>query len=214
MNKHIANLKAKLDKPYQPEIIIQNSKAVEAIDESDLDQFTLYLSFNSNTIYLDIWKLAANTALRISDLLNLKIIDCANKDVIHILESKTSNTRNNRTYRKITLNSTAKEVIARRIRLYPNDTYLFESKHTNASSNKPISRQSVWTAFSKAGKACGLHIGTHSSRKTLGAKLYRAGVPIATIQKLLKHSSESITLQYIGITQANVDQCYLDYEIN
>lgn len=213
MNQYVANLKAKLNKPYEPEIIIQNSKAVDAIAESDLDQFTLFLSFNSNTIYLDIWKLSVNTALRISDLLNLRINDCVNKDHLHILESKTSNTRNNRTYRKITLNSTAKSIIARRARLYPNDEFLFQAKHTNATSIKPISRQSVHTAFSKAGKACGLHVSTHSARKTLGAKMYSAGVPIATIQKLLKHSSESITLQYIGITQKNVDQCYLDYEV-
>ena len=217
MNLHIQALKSKLEananQQQSPQFIISESKTVDAVDEQHIEQFTTILSCMNNTMYADIWKLGVNLALRITDLLSLKLEDCVGKDELYILEGKTSNTRKSRKYRKIVLNNTAKKIIARRARLYPEDTYLFESKHTNATTGKPISRQSVWSAFSKAGKSLNIHTGTHSLRKTLGAKLYRSGVPVATIQKMFSHSTEAITLAYIGVTQLDVDSCYTDYEV-
>ena len=43
-------------------------------------------------------------------------------------------------------------------------------------------------------------IGTHTLRKTFGYHAYNNGYDITLIQKLFNHSSQSVTLRYIGIT--------------
>ena len=212
-NTYLQRIQSKLEQPVVKDKVVTFGNAVDAIHEDSLHAFTVQLEGMSNTIYADIWKFSVNTALRISDLLSLKIEDVVGKDEIYILESKTANTRKHSSYRKIVLNNTAKKIIAKRARVFSTDTYLFQSNHTNVKGANHISRQSVWNAFSTAGKSLGLHTGCHSSRKTLGMKLYNSGVSIGTIQKLLKHSSEAITLQYIGVSQATVDACYIEYEV-
>ena len=69
----------------------------------------------------------------------------------------------------------------------------------------------AWRILSSAAQACGLNykIGTHSLRKTFGYQLYRNGINIELIQRLLNHSSPSITLAYIGITQDDMDEAIL-----
>ena len=53
-------------------------------------------------------------------------------------------------------------------------------------------------------------IGCHSMRKTLGYMLYYEGdsVPLADIQTMYGHSSERITLRYLGITKEITDAHY------
>jgi integrase len=45
-------------------------------------------------------------------------------------------------------------------------------------------------------------------RKTRGYHLYQATKDIARVMKMLRHSSEGVTLRYIGITQQEVDDDY------
>ncbi len=52
------------------------------------------------------------------------------------------------------------------------------------------------------------NIGTHSARKCRGRALWERGVPIETISKMLNHSSPSVTMTYLDITQDEVNQTY------
>lgn len=45
----------------------------------------------------------------------------------------------------------------------------------------------------------GFHFSNHTLRRTFGRALYRAGVPVATIAKILGHDSTEVTLRYIGV---------------
>ncbi|WP_072169790.1 tyrosine-type recombinase/integrase [Propionispora sp. 2/2-37] len=56
-------------------------------------------------------------------------------------------------------------------------------------------------------------IGTHTLRKTFGYHAYQSGVSIGVIQKLFNHSAPSITLRYIGITQDDLDNVYLNLNL-
>ena len=56
-------------------------------------------------------------------------------------------------------------------------------------------------------------IGTHTLRKTFGYHAYIKTKNIALIQKLLNHSSPSVTLRYIGITQDDLDNVYLNLDL-
>ena len=56
-------------------------------------------------------------------------------------------------------------------------------------------------------------IGTHTLRKTFGYWAFKSGVDITRIQKLLNHSSPGVTLAYIGITQDELDDVYLNLNL-
>ena len=56
-------------------------------------------------------------------------------------------------------------------------------------------------------------LGTHSMRKTYGYYLYQNTKDIARVMKMLRHSSEGVTLRYIGITQDDIDKDFVELEI-
>lgn len=45
----------------------------------------------------------------------------------------------------------------------------------------------------------GFHFSNHTLRRTFGRALYRAGIPVPTIAKILGHDSTEVTLRYIGV---------------
>lgn len=48
-------------------------------------------------------------------------------------------------------------------------------------------------------KKLGFRVTNHKGRRTFGRSLYRAGVPVPTISKILGHESTEVTLKYIGV---------------
>lgn len=48
-------------------------------------------------------------------------------------------------------------------------------------------------------KRLGFRVTNHKGRRTFGRTLYRAGVPVPTIAKILGHDSTEVTLRYIGV---------------
>jgi integrase len=180
---------------------IDKMKEVYALtDLHDIEGVGRFLGKHYGEQMLDVWDLGLQLALRISDLLSIKISDIKN-DKVELVESKTGKLA------VIHLNSKAIGVI-NRIRVeHPESTYLFQSnKSRNLNGRvKPISRQAVTKAFAEAGDALGIRLGTHSMRKTRGYWLYKKTNDIARVMKMLRHGSEAVTLRYIGITQEQVD---------
>ena len=76
-----------------------------------------------------------------------------------------------------------------------------------------MSRVSVSRVFKDAGELLGLTINTHSMRKSRGMTMYKDGVPVEKIAKVLNHSNTTSTLRYLGITQEEVLKTYDDYEL-
>ncbi len=74
--------------------------------------------------------------------------------------------------------------------------------------SKAITPQHAWHVLSQAAKTVGIkeRIGTHTLRKTFAYHLYNGGTDLALLQNLLNHSSPSVTLRYIGITQDQMDR--------
>ena len=55
--------------------------------------------------------------------------------------------------------------------------------------------------------------GTHTLRKTFGYNAYQSGTDISILQKLFNHSAPCVTLAYIGITQDDLDDVYLNLNL-
>jgi len=156
-----------------------------------------------------IWNIGLNLALRISDLLSIQFADI-NQGRLIIRESKTGKRA------EIKLN-TKTMILINQIQLtHPNHDYLFQSYRNQKAINSPpapLSRRSVSKAFELISEELNLHLGTHSMRKTRGYHLYHKTKDIARVMKMLRHSSESTTLRYIGITQEDVDRDFVELEL-
>ena len=179
---------------------------VDAVKSSaEIKLMASLLEKHHGVIYSHMWVFGVNAALRISDLLSITM-EHALSGTISLREGKTNKLRT------IPLNQTAMSVVQRRHELNPDHIYLFQVD-CNRAKHKPISRQSVSGAFKEAGEILGLRIGTHSMRKTLGWTMYSAGERIERISKVLNHKDSGVTMRYIGLTQADIDSAYSEYEI-
>lgn len=160
-----------------------------------------------------LFVLGINIGLRVSDLLNLRVKDVIDnyrvKEYITVKERKTSKTR------VFSINKNAKQAIQDLVSCYrkpdPN-SFLFKSRQ---GINKPITRVQAWQILNDAANGIGLNqkIGTHTLKKTFGYWAYKQGIDITLLQKIFNHSSPSITLRYIGITQEDINEVYINLNL-
>ncbi|QQE81076.1 site-specific integrase [Alicyclobacillus sp. SO9] len=160
-----------------------------------------------------LFVLGINSGLRISDLLSLHVRDVLDdegevKSRIQLRERKTGKRKD------FPVSMNAKRAIVEYLRERPEcqpQEPLFLSRKLGGS----ICRQHAWTILNQAAKSAGIdeQIGTHTLRKTFGHQAYKAGVDITRIQKLLNHSSPFVTLAYIGITQDELDNIYMNLNL-
>jgi integrase len=161
------------------------------------------LEKHGGTIYRDVWNLGINLALRISDLINLTYDDFSGGETITVIEGKTGKTR------IIKLNDKVKTIVAHRRSERPDDNYIFQSVGNRAKSlSRPLNRSTIARKFAEVGAIIGVHLGTHSMRKTRGYAMWDAGVPLEVIARVLNHSSPSVTMIYIGLEQDDVNKTY------
>jgi len=184
---------------------------VEAVKtKEDIRDVERLLRKHGSDLYADLWRIGVNLALRISDLLEIRY------DAIDF-ERHEYRTTEKKTDKKRTLkiNQIALEIIERRHKASPEDTYLFQvhSNRTASEAPKPVSRVSVARKFKEVGEIMGVQLGTHSMRKSRGWAMYSDGVPIEMIAKVLNHSTPAVTMSYLGITKADILQTYIDYQL-
>jgi len=185
--------------------------AVDAVKtDSQLEQIE-HLLLKRGQLYSDIWLFGINTALRISDLLEItteqiKAVDPLKRELT-VIEGKTKKPR------VITLNELAIKVVSRRVAENPKDKSLWQStsprkKHTH----KHISREQVARVLKRVGEQITpqVQLSTHSMRKTRGYFLHKQGAPIELICKTLNHSSPAITMRYIGLDAERIKATYDD----
>ena len=191
-------------------------REVEAVKTVEQRQQVEAQLADQGVIYADIWKVGVNTALRISDLLSLTMDSMRALDstqpALNVIVQKTGK------HRKIVVNQSALAVMQRRLAEYPGHTWLFQSDAVNRNRSeppKPINRRSVSRVFGRVGQriAPKVVLGTHSMRKTRGYAMHKAGRPIESIAKVLKHSSPAVTMRYIGLVQQDIDESYTELEL-
>lgn len=162
-----------------------------------------------------VFVLGINFGVRISDLLSLTWKDVYDngefREQISIREKKTGK------YKRFALNANCKAALKQlRNEEAPQteDTYLFLSK-SNRSKNKPLTRQYVWDFLNKYSRLSGVteRIGTHTLRKTFGYHAYQKGVSLELLQAIFNHSSSKETLRYIGITQDEINEVYVNLNL-
>ena len=145
--------------------------------------------------------------MRISDILKIRVRDVKDKNYIYLREKKTGKEK------RFAINSELKSILKKYIFGKEEYEYLFLSPK---GKNKPLTRQQAYNILSEAGREFGLEaIGTHTLRKTWGYHTYQITKDIVAIQEILNHSSQEITLRYIGVNQDNKDKvmCTVSFKI-
>ena len=171
-------------------------------DVETIRDISRYLVKHFSQREADIWNFGINTALRISDLLNIRFDDIQG-DTITLKEAKTGKTR------KITLNNTALRIIKQRKADHPSHVFLFQATSRNVGSTlKPVSRQHAASALRAVGTIVGVHLSTHSMRKTRGYHLWKNGTPLEVVAKMLNHSGPAVTMRYIGLDAETIRDTY------
>ncbi len=175
--------------------------------KKDIKSIESYLSKSSKRDRL-IFVFGINTGLRISDILALDVSDVKEKTYISIKEKKTGK------YKKIPLNNKLRKLTKEYLKDYSlikSNTPLFLGE-----KGKRLHRSIVYRFLNEAAQVLKLNIGavgTHTMRKTFGYHHYKQFNNIALLQNILNHSSPSITLRYIGISQDEIDYSYSNFEL-
>ena len=151
-----------------------------------------------------------NTALRISDLLQLCVehfLD-GQKQIVKrfwIKEKKRGKRQ------EIVINNSIREVLEEYLIAYPGSSddpanYMFFNTKANIYS-APIKRGQAWKCIKTICRDVGLNgnYGTHSLRKTWGYHARLQGVDLALIMHKLNHESIAYTKRYLGITDDELE---------
>jgi integrase len=159
---------------------------------------------------LVLFVVGINTALRVSDLLKLRIGDFLDADGqmksrFWIREEKRGKRQ------EVILNDSIREALGEYLAAYPAittdpDHFVFFNTRTG-SFREPIRRGQAWKFVTAICAEVGLrgNFGTHTLRKTWGYHARMQGVDLALIMHKLNHNSLAYTRRYLGITDDELE---------
>lgn len=171
-----------------------------------------YLKSKSVRNYL-MFQIGISSALRISDILNLKVKHIWNNkkptDYIEVNEKKTGK------YKRFPITPNLIKVIkeyAAEYDMSDPDLFLFRSRE---GENKPITRQQAHRILDHACDMCGVtdKFGSHGMRKTWGMFAFKQGISLDYISIALNHRSIAETKRYLGLLQEDLDDIYIQVNL-
>ncbi len=174
---------------------IKNKKEIKAVEQ--------YLKEHNERDYV-IWVLGLNSGLRVSDIVGLNVSDVINKTHITIIEKKTQKRKS------FYINDKLKKVLKSFTKNRNLDEPLFLGKQGRRLDRKQVYRFLVNTCNKLGVKA---KVSTHTMRRTFGYHHYQQYKDAVILQKIFNHSSQRITLMYIGVTQDEIDLSYKNFEL-
>lgn len=151
-----------------------------------------------------------NSALRISDLLQLQVSHFLDEQgrIRHRFWIKE---RKRGKRHEVVINTSIREALEEYLVAFSDigddkDNYVFFNSTANDYSS-PIKRGQAWKLITSICHEAGLsgNIGTHSLRKTWGYHARMSGVDLALIMHKLNHESIAYTKRYLGITDDELE---------
>lgn len=184
-----------------------DSKPLKTKQEIELVRTLIKTKTKDPLRNLTIFNLGINNGIRTNDILKLKVSDVLGKDATTIIESKTGKQR------KLRLNvANIKDDLAELCKNKQATDYVFTSYK---DPKAPIQTITVYRLFKRlASEHPCLHgLTAHSMRRTFGYCYYQRTKDIVTLMKLFNHSSQAVTLRYIGIEQEQLDESLKGFEL-
>ncbi|HHT7227338.1 TPA: site-specific integrase [Bacillus cereus] len=172
-------------------------------DPEQIQQIKEYLKEKNARNYI-LFVMGINTGLRISDILKLKVGDVQGSH-ISMREMKTGKQK------RIQITPSLKRELKWFNEGREVEEYLLKSRK---GKNRPIGRSMAYKILKSTAAEFGLgEIGTHTLRKTYGYHMYMQTKNIALLMEIFNHSSEKVTLRYIGVNQDAMDKAMSRFKI-
>lgn len=179
--------------------------------KEDINTMKKYFLNKRNYRDYALFVMGINSALRISDIINIQWRDVYDferqkfKEHLYVQEQKTG---------KITciaINESCRKALSLLIeqkKHHRQDDYIF---YSGDNAKVHISRNRAWHIIKKAADDNKLdgNISCHSLRKTFGYHAWQEGTPPALIMEIYNHSSINITKRYLSIDQDEKDSLFL-----
>jgi integrase len=147
-----------------------------------------------------IFLIGINTGMKTKELLNLKVKHIRDKRFIKLSPEGT----------EYPINKNLKSRIFEYTASMRDEEFLFTSRKTGQA----LQRDRVHKILKQAGEEAGVAItGTHTMRKTFGYHFFKQYEDAAFLQKLFHHSSQSVTLRYIGITDEKLKDAMDEFSL-
>ena len=169
-------------------------------------QDTLLNNFKSGRRNYTIFQVGKATLLRVSDVLRLKQTDVfddygANKQHAFIKDKKTGK-RNTLYLKPVMMDLVMYQQWLKRNGYEGTTEWLFPS---TTRPQKHIDERQFYNVMAKVGDLLDInYLGTHTMRKTGAYRVYvQSNYNIGLVMKLLNHSSEAMTLAYLGLDQVS-----------
>lgn len=218
----IAPAKEKVDFELAGE---HTAEPIKSLD--DIRRISEY--FIANERYRDnmLFICGINFGLRISDLLRLRFCnliddDMTFKEEFPILEKKTSHTRKTKKNRWLSINDAVVEAVTLYLQHVPCklDDFMFRSESPNSrGKNVSMSRMAVHNILTEVQETLGIeaHLSSHTLRKTFGYhQMAMSGNDprkLVILQRMFGHSSLMQTMEYIGITDEEISDAYMNLNL-
>ncbi|MEO1242773.1 MAG: tyrosine-type recombinase/integrase [Pseudomonadota bacterium] len=161
---------------------------------------------------LCLFTFGINTAYRAGELLSIRVGQVAHLKPGEVLDLKQSK---NKAYRATTLNGAVIKAVQHWLEHHPDP----RPKAPLFPSRKGIGALGVSALNHMIKKWCaeaGIkgNYGSHSLRKTFGYhQRVQAGQPVALLMAVFGHSSERVTLEYLGIQPDEIADLYMELEL-
>ena len=167
-------------------------------------QDTLLDSFRAGRRNYTIFQVGKATLLRVSDVMTLKKSDVYNPDgsvkntaFIHDKKTGKANT--------LYLKPVQQDLLQYHdwlVQQNINSDWLFPS---TSHPDRHITKKQFYKVMARVGDLLGInYLGTHTMRKTGAYRVYtQSNYNIGLVMHLLNHSSEAMTLTYLGLDQAS-----------
>lgn len=177
----------------------------------DIELMKEYFLSKGNYRDYTLFVMGINSALRISDIINIRWNDVYNfehhrfKEHLMVCEQKTGKRA------CIALNESCKNALLLLMShktINVQDDYIF---YSGDNAQKHISRNRAWHIIKKAASDNQIdgNISCHSLRKTFGYHAWQEGTPPALIMEIYNHSNIDITKRYLSIDQDEKDNLFL-----
>jgi len=212
-----------LGKSYKKNEVRESNKGLRYEVEpfkskKDIEKIKQYLRGKTDKRDYALFVLGINVGLRTQDLVALQIKDVSNskteiKNKVQIVEQKTKKIR------EIEINHSAAEALKLYLgekKEYDPEGWLFPSRKGDNHLSVDGVRKIIKTVSEEVGIQG--NYGAHSLRKTFGHHVYLEGYKnnpliLPTLQKIFNHSSQNVTLAYIGIQSSQISSLYKDLNI-
>jgi site-specific recombinase XerD len=172
---------------------------------SRAEVFQLLAQLTRPHIYTFLF-LLYSCGLRISEALSLQVADIDGQQrMIHVHRGKGAKDRN------VPLPQATLHLLRRHWCTHKHPVLIFPSRNNEKSAEKPMSLDSVRTAFKQAKAAAGIakrRVTLHTLRHSYATHLLEAGVNIRTIQRYLGHAQLETTMVYFHLTPKGQEDAY------